>query len=314
MFRKLITGLTLACALPSLALAGGDWRDGPSLLAPRSGLAAAELDGRIYAAGGAGLTQPRSEVEVYDPRIGDWRDVMPLPAGLERFGLTAANGRLYAAGGYAAREGVRPIADMWSFDPAGGVWQRETPMPGPKASFQLVATDTHLYALGGETGTPGLFVFDIEAREWETIDVSDDISRRGAAALMIEDRIYFLGGARRGMAAARVDIYDTQTGEWSRGTDMPTPRAGHAAAYIDGEIHIFGGRGANLSQTLSDHISYNVANDVWSVESELRTPRTDATAVSLDGEVYLVGGGAGGGFFAPFTAVDVTDIFVPASD
>lgn len=314
MLRKSLTALAFLCLWPALASAAGEWRDGPALLAPRSGLAAAELDGKIYAAGGAGLTTPRNEVEVFDPAFGEWRDILPLPSGLERFGLTAANGRLYAAGGYAAREGVRPIADMWSYDPVTGMWQRETAMPGPKASFQLVAHDGHLYALGGETETDGVFVFDIEEREWETLEAPDEMARRGAAASVHDGRIYFIGGAQAGAATPRVDIYDIDSGQWSRGADMPAPRAGHAAAVAGGRIHVFGGRGEDLSRTLSDHISYDPASDRWALESELRTPRTDAAAAALGGTVYLVGGGAGGGFFAPFTAIDVTDIFVPEAD
>ncbi|MEE2567244.1 Kelch repeat-containing protein [Hyphobacterium marinum] len=310
--RKFLTALALVCLWPALASAQGEWRDGPALLSPRSGLAAAELEGKIYAAGGAGLTQPRNEVEVFDPDLGEWRDVTALPSGLERFGMTAANGRLYAAGGYAAREGVRPIADMWSYAPETGVWQRETAMPGPMASFQLVGHDGHLYALGGETGTSGMFVFDIEAREWTARDdTPDDVSRRGGAAVVVDGRILFIGGAHSGIATERVDVYDIASGTWSQAADMPTPRAGHAAVLSGGRIHVFGGRGEDLSRTLSDHISYDPVTDSWRAESELRSPRTDAAAATLNGMVYLVGGGAGGGFFAPFTAIDVTDIFVP---
>tara|TARA_R110002072_G_scaffold98427_3_gene216509 strand:- start:1311 stop:2294 length:984 start_codon:yes stop_codon:yes gene_type:complete len=323
-FRKLLPAIALVCVVPALALASGEWRDGPSLLSPRSGLAAAELDGLIYAAGGAGLTTPRNEVEVFDPDLGQWRDIMSLPAGLERFGMSALDGRLYAAGGYAAnayasraeedgilQTGTRPIPDMWSYDPAAGIWQREISMPGPKASFQLIGHDGHLYALGGETGTPGMFVFDVEAREWSTLDAPDVLSRRGGAAVVLNEQIFFVGGASNGAATTRVDVFDPATGEWSQVADMPMPRAGHAAAVAGGRLHVFGGRGEDLSRTLSDHLSYDPASDSWSVESELRTPRTDAAAAVLDGSVYLVGGGAGGGFFAPFTAVDVTDVFVP---
>lgn len=309
----ILSGLAAAILLPSAALADGQWSDGPRLQDPRSGLAAIEFEGRIYAAGGAGLTQPRDEVEVLDLTLGDWRDTTALPAGLERFGLATIGGRIYAAGGYAAREGVRPIADMWSFDPSAGIWSREPAMPGPKASFQLVAANDRLYAIGGETGAPETYVFDPEDQSWETLEAPEDISRRGAASVVSDGLIYLIGGAREGAASTRIDVYDPETDSWTQLADMPTPRAGHAAALLNGRIHVFGGRGADLSQTLSDHLVYDIASDSWEAAEGLPAPRTDASAAVIDGQIYLIGGGAGGGFFAPFTAVDETDIYSDAS-
>lgn len=310
----LVSGVAAALLWPAAALADGEWSDGPRLQDPRSGLAAIEFEGQIYAAGGAGLTQPRNEVEILNLSLGEWRDTTALPAGLERFGLAAIDGRIYAAGGYAAREGVRPIADMWSFDPAAGIWAREPAMPGPKASFQLVATEDRLYAIGGETGAPETYVYDPEEQVWETLDAPEDVARRGASSVVSGGLIYLIGGAREGAATARVDVYDPEADSWTRLSDMPSPRAGHAAAILNGRIHVFGGRGVDLSQTLSDHLVYDIASDSWETVDDLPAPRTDASAAVIDGQIYLIGGGAGGGFFAPFTAVDETDIYTEAGE
>ncbi|HAQ34642.1 MAG: hypothetical protein CMF74_03275 [Maricaulis sp.] len=304
-----VFGLSLAAIVSSAAFGDGEWSDGPRLQDPRSGLAAVEFEGAIYVAGGAGLTQPREEVEYLDLALGEWRDATPLPAGLERFGLATINGRIYAAGGYAAREGVRPIADMWSYDPASGVWAREPAMPGPKASFQLVATQDRLFAIGGETGEGVTYAFDPEAQEWEEFDAPEHVARRGASAVFTDGLIYLIGGARSGAASSRVDVLDPATGEWSERAEMPSPHAGHATAVVEGRIHVFGGRGADLSQTLSDHLVYDIAADRWENAEGLPAPRTDAAAAVIGTRIYLIGGGAGGGFFAPFTAVDETDIY-----
>lgn len=308
-----VPAVASAMLLPAIAFADGEWESGPRLQDPRSGLAAVEFEGRIYAAGGAGLTQPREEVEVLDLALGEWRDATPLPAGLERFGLAAIGGRIYAAGGYAAREGVRPIADMWSLDPATGVWSREPSMPGPKASFQLVAAADRLFALGGETGAAETYVFDPETQIWETLEAPEDISRRGAASVVADGLVYLIGGAREGAATPRVDVYDPESDLWTQLADMPAPRAGHAAAVLDGRIHVFGGRGADLSQTLSDHLVYDIAGNRWEAAEGLPAARTDAAAAVLGDRIYLIGGGAGGGFFAPFTAVDETDVYSQAA-
>ena len=324
--------LSLGVVSASDALAEGDWRQGPELLDARAGLAAVELNGRVYAAGGSGLTVPNSTVETFDPSTLQWRDDSTLPRGLERFGLATLNGRLYAAGGYAASdplsnsgndltgyrrpqfEPLRPSAEMWSLDPLEGVWQRETAMPGPKASFQLVALDGLLYAIGGEDGTDGVFIFDPTTRSWNVIGAPAEITRRGAAAVTVDGHIYFIGGVDDGVVTGRVDIFDPETGSWTIGPALPEPRAGHAAAVLEGEIHIAGGRSESLSTTLSSHLSLDRDGGRWLEEPALESPRTDAAMVAINGELMVIGGGAGGGFFAPFTAIGATDIFTPAND
>jgi N-acetylneuraminic acid mutarotase len=333
MIIRAISVLVLGVATAAGAFADGYWRPSAELPDPRAGLAAVELNGRIYAAGGSGLTEPNSTVEFFDPSTLQWRDTSALPRGLERFGMAALNGRIYAAGGYAlgnrsdrsgnefstqSNEFVRldleplgPINEMWSMDPAEGTWLRETSMPGPKASFQLLALNDRLYAVGGEDGLDGVFVFDPQTRLWDILPAPAEVSRRGAAAVVLDGRIYLIGGVDNGTTTGRVDIFDPATGNWTIGPALPAPRAGHAAAVLDGAIHVVGGRSEGLNSTLDSHLRLDPDTGGWGEAASLQTPRTDAAAVSVNGELMVIGGGAGGGFFAPFTAIGATEIYSP---
>lgn len=291
----------------------GPWRIGPRLDQARAGLAAAELNGLIYAAGGAGLVDPRDELEVYDPEMGAWRALKPMPEGLERFAMAAARDRLYVAGGYSAESGTEPTDQVWSYDPERDLWQAETPLPGAKAAFSMVGIGDQLYALGGEDGAPGLFVYDFDAATWNAAEAPLEINRRGAAAVALGHEIWLIGGVRDGVASARVDIYDTETLSWRRGPDLPEARAGHAAAVLNDAVHVFGGRSADMRRTLSSHLSIVAGAGQWRSEADMPAARTEAGAATVDGAVWLIGGGAGAGFFAPFTAVDAVDIFTPGA-
>lgn len=284
------------------------WRGGPSLDSARAGLAAAELGGAIYAAGGAGLVDPRDDFDVYEPEIGRWIARPALPQGLERFAMVASGDRLYVAGGYSAESGSEPIASVWSYDPQSNVWRSEPEMPGAKASFSMLGFDGKLYALGGEDGASGMFVYDPETLEWTTLDAPTEINRRGASAVVAADKFWLLGGALDGDAVARVDVFDPSLGVWSEGPDLPEPRAGHAAATLEGAIHIFGGRSADMRRTLADHWVLEAGAADWQQGPSMPSARTEAAATALDGEVWLIGGGAGAGFFAPFTAIDTVDV------
>ena len=288
----------------------GPWRTGPDLAHARSGLSAAALDGKIYAAGGAGLTAPRDDFEVYDRDTGRWSPREPLPVGLERFAMATFDGRVWVAGGYSDEGGPEPSAQVWSYDEAENEWSPEPALPGPKASFSMVEADGKLYALGGEDGAPGMFVFDPEAAGWSAIAAPLRGNRRGAAAIEMGGEIWLIGGAADGAASALVDVYDPQAETWRAGPALPQPRAGHAAAEIDGVVHVFGGRSADMRRTLGDHLE--LADGAWREGAPMPAARTEAAAATLDGEIWLIGGGAGAGFFAPFTAVESVDVIRPA--
>lgn len=297
---------------PAVAMTGLNfytpWRAGPPLAHARAGLAAATLDGRIYAAGGAGLVDPRDDFDVYDPASGRWSPRPALPEGLERFAMAEAGGRLYVAGGYSADSGAQPIASVWSYDPDANIWRSEPEMPGAKASFAMLSHEGRLFAFGGEDGSPGLYVHDPETLEWSALPAPAAINRRGAAAVKADGLFWLIGGARTGQVTARVDIYDPVAGEWRVGPDLPEARAGHAAAVLDGTIHVFGGRSADMRRTVQVHWVLEPGSDTWVEGPSMPSPRTEAAAAALDGEVWLIGGGAGAGFFAPFTAVDSVDV------
>jgi N-acetylneuraminic acid mutarotase len=311
MLRILTIVLGLVVSQFGSAHAEGRWESAARMDAPRAGLAVAVLEGRLYAAGGAGLTDPRDEFEVYDAELDRWFSETPLPRGLERFGMAALDGRIYAAGGYAPGEqGVGPTASMWSWSPEGGVWQSEAAMPAPKADFELINLGDRLYAIGNTRDDGEIFVFDPEDKSWETLEVGPGITRRGAAALAVDDEIYVIGGMADGAAFARVDIFTPASGEWRAGPALPEGRSGMAAAYYHDRVHVFGGRGEDQRTTLSQHSSIAAGETEWLAEADLSSPRTAADAAALDAGIFLVGGGSGGGFFAPFTALDVTDVFV----
>ena len=293
---------------------GTPWRAGPSLYEARAGLAAAAHDGRIYAAGGAGLVDPRADFEIYDPEVGRWLDRAALPVGLERFAMASLDGRIYVAGGFSAESGAESIARMWSYDPGANVWQGEPDMPGAKSAFSLLAVNGALYAVGGEDGVAGVFVYDPGTLQWRAAAAPDTVNRRGAAAVVLDGAIWMIGGVRDGVSSAEVDIYDVELDEWREGPPLPEARAGHAAAVLGGHIHVFGGRSADMQRTVRDHFKISPGDEAWRAATPLPSARTEAAAAALDGEVWLIGGGAGAGFFAPFTAVDTVDVIRPSGE
>jgi N-acetylneuraminic acid mutarotase len=64
---------------------------------------------------------------------------------------------------------------------------------------------------------------------------------------------------------------------------MPTARGAHAAAVIDGKIHLFGGAYRKLFNLVDTdaHEVYDPATDTWETLSPLPTPRDHLTEPKL---------------------------------
>ena len=89
------------------------WERVASMSQRRSYVAAAELAGRIYAAGGlVGATgRPLATVSRYDPGRDAWTTLAPLPEPRAGAGAAGHDGALYVIGG-AHRLAWQPIADV----------------------------------------------------------------------------------------------------------------------------------------------------------------------------------------------------------
>ena len=78
-------------------------------------------------------------------------------------------------------------------------------------------------------------------------------------------------------------------GSWSSSTPMPSRRAEHAAAVIDGVIYLPGGLDGD-GKTLDTFESYDPATDTWATLPPLPEPRDHFGLAALDGKLYLTGG------------------------
>ena len=77
----------------------GAWTFGAPMLAPRSGIAGATLDGRVYVFGGEDPGQAHDDVSVYDPASDSWSAAPAMPTPRHGLGVVAYGGQLHVLGG-----------------------------------------------------------------------------------------------------------------------------------------------------------------------------------------------------------------------
>ncbi|MDI6736130.1 MAG: hypothetical protein QME42_08070 [bacterium] len=124
----------------------GTWTTKAPMPTGRWGLAAATLNGKIYAIGGGGGPKV---VEEFDPTVGPngtWIQKSPMPTGRDGLVAVALNGKIYAIGGNG---GLNVVEE---FDPTvgpSGTWTRKADMPTGRSLLAAVALNGKIYAIGG---------------------------------------------------------------------------------------------------------------------------------------------------------------------
>ena len=111
---------------------------------PRAYAAAAELDGKIYLAGGWPALRT---FECYDPSTDSWTSLAPMPTGRQSLGLVALADYVYAIGG---GDGWVGLSVVERYDPKDNTWVTLSPLRYMRrAGVVAVATGGHVFALGG---------------------------------------------------------------------------------------------------------------------------------------------------------------------
>src|SRR5215831_18371351 len=129
--QSVLVAVSILAASPPVPLhaADGDgvWSTVGQGTTERSEIAAVNVNGKIYLAGGEALGRQDSPLfQEYDPATGRWRDLAPLPKGASHVGMAALNGRIYVAGGFTANVHKNPRDQFVEYNPATNTW-RELP-------------------------------------------------------------------------------------------------------------------------------------------------------------------------------------------
>jgi hypothetical protein len=121
-----------------------------------SQLAAASVNGKIYAIGGYNSTYPyyQSKVYVYDPaQPGQgWLSVSNLPVVSTYLAAASVNGKIYAIGGY---NGISYQNTVYVYDPAQPTqgWLGVSYLPAAREALAAASVNGKIYAIGGLDGS-----------------------------------------------------------------------------------------------------------------------------------------------------------------
>jgi N-acetylneuraminic acid mutarotase len=232
------------------------------------------------------------------PAQGYWTQLGDMPEIRYAHTVNELNGKIYVVGG-GSTEGSPSPRTALVYDTSSGIW---TQIPHYNNKVRVAHCSCvlggRLYVVGGQDSSGSLAtmdMFDPNSGQWVSKN-SMPTDRGLAACATIENKIYVIGGARfKGtdytyIGLQTVEVYDTNSGTWTRLADMLTGRWGHSAAAVNGKIYVFGGASVSGGWNVYSSEVYNPQTNTWTTISNMPTARYCLTTCSLESNIYTIGG------------------------
>lgn len=225
------------------------WTRKTSMPTSRGVAAAAVVNNKIYVFGGRDENGVTDVVEVYDPLSNSWKKMKPMPFARWNHMVAVAEGKIYVIGGLIGVGNKRESVDKVEiYDPSIDSWNIGASIPKPKQNAAVAVMGKKIYVIGGMIGSAALGgystntveVYDLSAGKWIT-GVPMQLTRSDADAVVVNDKIYVVGGGKKGEALGTVEVYNSATNLWESGFSLRKPRTGHCVASVGNKIFIIGG-------------------------------------------------------------------------
>jgi len=272
---------------------GDTWTKRADMPTARSAPALSVVKGKIYAIGGGVDPTVLSTVEEYDPATNMWTKKTNMPTARTGVSTGVVNDKIYAIGGWGLGKHLSTVEE---YDPATDTWTTKTEMPTPRWGLSTCVVNGRIYAIGGIELKNGNLVWLSTVEEYNPttdtwIKKTDRPIPGGRPAVVMNGKIYVLGGDDGKKVFLTVEEYNPMTDTWTTKTEMPTLRAAHSASVVKEKIYVVGGVGGDDWKCyLSTVEEYNSATDTWTRKADMPTPRANLSTVAVNGIIYAIGG------------------------
>ena len=294
--QTLLWGLAILFSLGAKLVYCQDdfWTEETPMLIARNMLSTGEVDGTIYAIGGAlSPSQSTSTIEAYDTTTHAWSFRSNLPEALCGSAVCAINDRIYILGGALSVFGPA-VSSVYEYTPSVDSFAYKKNIPEPVVFAAASAVNGKIYLIGGaptgwDTAFTSVYEYNPETDEWIS-KAKMSTARFCHTATVVDGKIYVFGGAYDNSLTAlhKAEVYDPIADEWNTLLPMSFPRFGHAAGTVNGHIFIFGGGANNLIFNYVEE--YNPVNGIWTLKSNMPTARWCLSAITSGNRIYAIGG------------------------
>jgi hypothetical protein len=293
------------------------WTQKASMPTPRSGLAIASVDGKIYAIGGntGGGGNPGTN-EMYDPTTNTWTTKATMPTHRSYFAIAVYQNKIYCMGGlngnFSNTEATwgKGCTTNEVYDTETDTWTTAAPMPTARWRLQASVVNSTIYLVGGEPNgslneaynptndswkTKACIQYNETAGDWSAPIIYKVGSQ--AASTMIDDRIFWIGPVylpsytyppAYTYSKTVALMYNPQNDSWSPRAQPPSKSNPHIAVATTGvwtpkRIYIFDVR--------SIIATYDPTADVWTSWKHVIPDSDEFGVAAANDKLYVMGGG-----------------------
>lgn len=284
-----------ATASPAATQVEARWQVRAEMLTPRSGLALAAYEDRLYAIGGENSGVVSGAVEYYNPNLNLWQALSDKPTSVADAAAAVIGGRVYVPGGKLASGEMSDLLEI--YDPLEDAWDSGAKLPRAVSAYALAAYEGKLYLFGGWDGQGYLDIawrYDPGADRWEELPAMPT-RRAYAGAAIAAGRIFVIGGYDGQSALQDVEIYQPamEQGDepWTNGLPIPDGRYGMGVTSAVDIIYLVGGVSGMEGGSALPSLEYIPSAATW---QEFDSPVTESWAhmgMVLSGtQIYVLGG------------------------
>lgn len=247
----------------------------------RSYVAAGEIAGRIYVAGGmfGDLGTRLARFQVFDPREAVWTTLPSLPRPVRAAAGATRGSSFWVIGGTTPQGGGRQV---FVYDTAARRWRAGPSLPRVLYNHSAVTLGRRIYVLGGydTVGAELRGVYVLDRGRWHgTTSLPRPVHAFGAVAFRGE--IWVIGGRRGERKLREVWIFDPRTKRWRAGPPLAKPMELLGATVVGDEIHAVWERTYQI---------YDARTGRWRQGPSPLVPRHALSLFDVGGTIYAVGG------------------------
>ncbi len=304
----------------SIFFSQDSWIKKSDLNVPRSGLAAAAVNNKIYAFGGSSSSGTTAVTEEYDPTSDTWAIKTSMPTPRSYLAAGVANNTVYAIGGLNSTG--RPVSTNEAYTAANDSWSTKANMSQPRSDLAAASDSDLVYVFGGYSGNAStcignvcnnLEVYNYTTNTW-TSKASVPTPRYRLAGSSFNNTIYAIGGAFPSCAPCSFTfLYNTTANNWTLKEPMSVGLAYSSAAAVNNVVYVIGGYqgGSNLSS----NFAYDTTTNTWTTKATMPTGRSGLVAANVNGIIYAISGSSGlcSSTFASST-LSSNEAYTPAND
>lgn len=218
------------------------WEQVSRLDRKRARFAIAPVDGVFYSIGGSDGRRELASVEVFSPSTFSVQRLhCPMPTARSCCSAAVLDGLVYVLGGSSYSVILRTVEQ---FDPSTHDWAALPPLKRARTDLSAASCVGKVYAIGGQTHgwkcLASVECYDPAENAWKDV-ASMRTPRRGAAVVIVGEKIWVIGGFNGCKALRSVEVYDPHTDNWSAGPSTISPRSSAAAVLCGDTVYLIGG-------------------------------------------------------------------------